>query len=58
MSKALRLITILGLVGFGLTACGVKGPLEAPAGAKKAERVDGPNGKKSHEPFVLDGLIR
>jgi len=58
MSKALRLITLLGLVGFGVSACGVKGALEAPADAKKVEKVDGPSGPKTHKPFILDDLIR
>ena len=58
MTKALRLITILALVGFGVSACGVKGALEAPPGTKKAEPAHGPDGKKPHKPFVLDGVIR
>lgn len=58
MSRALRLITVLGLVAFGVSACGVKGALEAPPEAKQAEPAPGPDGEKPHKPFVLDGLIR
>lgn len=57
-----------GCALLAIGGCGVRGALEAPASAKakgtakSAESGDpGENsaaGKKQHEPFVLDGLIR
>lgn len=52
----------LGLlvVAFGLSACGVRGGLEAPPediAAKKAAKAK-PGKKAPHRPFILDGLIR
>ncbi len=58
MSKILRLVTILGMTAFGVAGCGVKGALEAPPEAKQADSAPGPDGKKPHKPYVLDGLIR
>jgi predicted small lipoprotein YifL len=54
--------------GLGLSACGVKGPLEPPPDAKVAgdsksadsadsgKNSEGP--KKPHESFFLDSLLR
>jgi len=57
MSKAARIALIIGLFSaFGLSGCGVKGPLERPADAPK-EVAPGPDGKKPHRSFVLDGLL-
>lgn len=57
MDKSLRIAIIIGLAaGLGLAGCGVKGPLEKPADAPKDEV--GPDGKKPHKSFILDGLIR
>ena len=58
MSKLLRLISVVAIIALGLTACGVKGTLEAPPEAKQAEPAPDADGKKPHKPFVLDGLIR
>ena len=58
MSKTLYLIVVFCLMGFGLSACGVKGSLELPPEVKKAEAATGPDGKKLHKPFILDGLIQ
>lgn len=58
MSNILRLMIIAVILGFGLSACGIKGPLELPPEAKQAKPAPGPDGKKPHKPFVLDGLIR
>ncbi len=61
---------VLAVAAAGLSACGVKGPLEPPGGsaavasgeAKSAESADpGSNSaapKKPHEPFILDPLLR
>lgn len=56
------------LAAVGVSACGVKGPLEPPVAAKaegEAKSADaaaaGENSAaapKPHEPFVLDGLLR
>jgi predicted small lipoprotein YifL len=43
------------LASFGLAGCGVKGQLEKPAGGPADK--PGPDGKKPHRPFVLDGLL-
>lgn len=55
-------------LGLGLSACGVKGPLEPPmqakaeGEAKSADAADpGSNSAappKPHEPFILDKLLR
>lgn len=57
MAKTVRMtLTILLLAGFGLSGCGVKGALEKPADAPKEARP-GPDGKKPHRSFILDGLL-
>ena len=58
MRKILGLIAVFAIIALGLTGCGVKGALEAPAEAKQAEPAPDASGKKPHKPFVLDGLIR
>lgn len=57
MNKPLRTAIMIGLLAaIGLGGCGVKGQLEKPADAPKEEI--GPDGKKPHRSFVLDGLVR
>ena len=57
MAKKARLaLAVLLFAGFGLAGCGVKGPLERPKDAPK-ELAPGPDGKKPHKSFVLDGLL-
>lgn len=61
-------VALVIAAALGLSACGVKGPLEAPpeakvAGdAKSADSADpGKNSeapKKPHEGFILDPLLR
>lgn len=53
-----------GLLAVALSACGVRGSLDAPPDAKaeqdkaKAEASKSPGTKAEHKPFILDGLIR
>ncbi len=67
-AKPVTVLAAIVLVAAGLTACGVRGPLEPPAqakaegDAKSAEAgAAGENSAappKPHETFVLDGLLR
>ena len=69
-AKSLTIAAAAALAAAGLSACGVKGPLEPPGGeaatqtgeAKSPEAAAaGTNSaapKKAHEPFVLDPLLR
>lgn len=58
-------LIILGLaaaLAMSLSACGRKGPLEAPPGAMTApsqsgEETPGQKPQKPDRPFILDGLI-
>ena len=61
MQKPLHIaLALLVIAGLGLSACGRKGPLEAPPsqpradGAPPAETASG----KPDRPFILDGLLR
>jgi predicted small lipoprotein YifL len=61
MPKPLQFaMALLVVAGLGLSACGRKGPLEAPPsqrsseGAPVAETESG----KPDRPFILDGLLR
>lgn len=66
--KTVATVAALALAAAAVSACGVRGPLEAPAAAKvdgeakSAEsQAAGENSAappKPHEPFVLDGLLR
>ena len=57
MSKAARIaMGLIFLATLGLSGCGQKGALERPAGAPK-QAVAGPDGKKPHRSFILDGLL-
>jgi predicted small lipoprotein YifL len=59
MNRSLKMIAVLIFTTLALTACGKRGPLEAPGvaedGSKSAtkSKKDGP-----HRDFVLDGLLR
>lgn len=64
----LALFAAIALVAAGLSACGVKGPLEAPVAdkaagdSKSAEAGDAGSNTvakpKPHEGFILDPLLR
>ena len=57
MSKAARIALGLIFVGaLALSGCGQKGALERPQGSPK-QAVAGPDGKKPHKRFILDGLL-
>ena len=59
---------VMAALGLSLSACGVRGSLDPPPGAKatgtarSAESQDpGPNSeapRKKHEDFILDPLLR
>jgi predicted small lipoprotein YifL len=69
-AKSLMIAAAIAFAAAGLSACGVKGPLEPPGGdaaksegeAKSSESADaGQNSaapKKPHETFILDPLLR
>jgi predicted small lipoprotein YifL len=69
-AKTLLTAAALALATAGLSACGVKGPLEPPGGqaatasgeVRSPEAADaGPNSaapKKPHDGFILDPLLR
>ncbi|MBR2534488.1 MAG: hypothetical protein IKE66_00280 [Hyphomicrobium sp.] len=66
--KSVLTVAALAFAAAAVSACGVRGPLEAPAQAKiegEAKSAEaGAAGENSaakpkpHEPFVLDGLLR
>jgi predicted small lipoprotein YifL len=62
MLKALKTLAVLLTATVMLAACGVRGSLDAPPGSAPsgdgAEVSDGEGGKKRHDKFVLDGLLR
>ena len=56
--RTAKAVIILAGLALSLTACGAKGPLEAPPEAK----VEGDTSvvveeKKPHRGFILDGLL-
>ena len=56
--RTAKAIIILAGLALSLTACGTKGPLEAPPEAKvegEAPTVD--QEEKPHRGFILDGLL-
>ena|GEM_PF-434816 len=60
MINRLKLCLGLLVLAFGLSACGVRGGLEAPPedrAAQKAAKPE-PGQPAPHKPFILDGLIR
>lgn len=61
MLKPLHLVlAVLVIAGLGLSACGRKGPLEAPPNQSRAQGapVDETASGKPDRPFILDGLLR
>lgn len=63
MLKALKTLAILITASALLAACGVRGSLDAPPGSAPSGdgaevSGDGDGGKKRHDKFVLDGLLR
>ncbi len=66
MRSTIRILISLIFVGaLSLSACGVKGPLEPPPEASKAETDTGAGTPgtakkkgKPHRSFILDGLLR
>ena len=59
---ALKLL-ISALLIVGLVGCGVKGPLEPPAGSsgqagETGAGTPGTKAEKEHDPFVLDRILR
>ena len=67
-AKSFLAVLVLALAAVGLSACGVRGPLDPPpqaaaeGAAKSAEAGDaGENSAakpKPHEDFILDPLLR
>ncbi|MGI9381294.1 MAG: LPS translocon maturation chaperone LptM [Methyloligellaceae bacterium] len=56
-------VLISALLLVGLVGCGVKGPLEPPAGSKGTSGetgagTPGTSEEKQHDPFVLDKILR
>ena len=59
MKRILQTILILGLAATTLTACGRRGPLEAPsASANPATAEKAEAAPAEDKPFILDGLIQ
>jgi predicted small lipoprotein YifL len=57
MAKAAKIaLAVMFMASIGLAGCGVKGPLERPEDAPK-QAAPGPDGKKPHRSFILDGLL-
>lgn len=54
-----RISTVVALALIAsLAACGVKGPLEPPAGVQNESAPPDQSGTKPHRPFILDGLLQ
>ncbi len=61
MLKPLHLVlAVLVIAGLGLSACGRKGPLEAPPSQQRGQGapVGETESGKPDRPFILDGLLR
>ncbi len=61
MLKPLHLVlAVLVIAGLGLSACGRKGPLEAPPSQHRGQGapVNETESGKPDRPFILDGLLR
>ncbi|GJL99641.1 MAG: hypothetical protein DHS20C07_13210 [Methyloligella sp.] len=58
-AKAINILAGLALVlaALSLTACGVKGPLEAPPEAQTEGDAPVVKEEKPHRGFILDGLL-
>ena len=59
-SKLTPLLVVLLASAMGLSACGRKGPLERPPGAKAADAqaASGASPSRPDRPFILDRLLR
>lgn len=56
--RTAKAIIILAGLTLSLTACGAKGPLEAPPEAKvEGEAPSVAEKEKPHRGFILDGLL-
>jgi predicted small lipoprotein YifL len=58
MGNAIRAGLVVVIAALALAGCGVNGPLEPPGGAAAAEQRADKTAPKTHQPFVLDGLLR
>ncbi|MEJ2123638.1 MAG: lipoprotein [Alphaproteobacteria bacterium] len=61
MNRSLITIAVLICTAMALTACGKRGPLEAPGVAEdgnKSVKAGSSKKKEQHRDFVLDGLLR
>ncbi len=60
MSKTLSTLLVLCLTAASLSACGRRGPLEAPSAAANppAAGEKAADAPVEDKPFVLDGLIK
>jgi predicted small lipoprotein YifL len=59
MSRFFYIITgVLLCATLSLTACGRKGPLEAPPGAQRQGQSGQSSSGPPDRPFILDGLVR
>ena len=58
MSRSLKMLAILGLTTLALSACGVRGPLEAPKSEGNGPSVQPKAEETPHRSNPLDGLLR
>ncbi|MGF1619697.1 MAG: lipoprotein [Rhodomicrobiaceae bacterium] len=58
MSRSLKMLAILGLTALAVSACGIRGPLEAPQSQDNARSVQPKAEEKPHRSNPLDGLLR
>ena len=57
MVRTVKIVLVMVLVSLGLSACGVRGPLQPPPGAVDEPAPDPKTGEKPHKPFILDGIL-
>lgn len=59
-SALTSLLVALIVSAIGLSACGRRGPLERPPGAKtaNAQAAEGVSSSRPNRPFILDRLLR
>lgn len=58
MKHALVSILAVVIVTASLSACGRRGPLEAPSAAANPSATDEKAPQVEDKPFILDGLIK
>ena len=62
--ETIRIALLAGLLALGVSACGTRSSLEAPASDDRTATAESGQGKKEgeapkpHRGFVLDGFIR